>query len=71
MTVSHRKLFSQGDAPSSYVTDESDVTEMKLHVYLQETRSTLEYFHQPFKQSFVSVSFSFISWDIRVDDLAC
>lgn len=29
VTVSHRKLFSQGDVPSDYVKDESDMTEMR------------------------------------------
>lgn len=52
MTVSHRKLFSQGDIPSDYVTDESDMAEMKLHVYLSGNKVYFGIFPSTFQTIF-------------------
>lgn len=52
MTVSHWKLFSQGDVPSDYVKDESDMTEMKLHVSLPGNKVYFGIFPSTFQAIF-------------------
>lgn len=52
VTVSHRKLFSQGADPSDYIKDESDMTEMKLHVSLSRNKVYFGIFPSTFQTMF-------------------
>lgn len=64
MTVSHRKLFSQGDVPSNYVKDESDMTEMKLHVSLSGNKVYFGIFPSSFQTIFCFsiIQFNFLRY---------